>query len=318
MSKRAKVACAGDLLVEFVATERNLRHRRATTYAGPFPSGAAGIFIDQAAQVGAQCLFVGAVGDDAFGDVVMDRLTAHGVDARLIGRIAGVPTGTAFVSYDDDGARDFVYNIALSAAARFDAGPAALAALRDFRPDAFHVSGSALGDPTMAAKVLAICRSLREAGTAIAFDPNLRKELAGDPGYFTAVEEALAMCSTFLPSETDAEALFPGRSFEGMCADLFAKGVGTVVLKKGDEGCEGATARGETARFDAHRVDALDPTGAGDCFCATFVALRAAGHSLAHAMERANAAGALAVGAIGPMEGNSSLERIESFLATRA
>ena len=48
----ARVGCVGDLLVEFVCTTRNGRHRQAGAYTGPYPSGAAGIFIDQAAQVG--------------------------------------------------------------------------------------------------------------------------------------------------------------------------------------------------------------------------------------------------------------------------
>ena len=106
-----------------------------------------GIFIDQAAQVGGRCIFVGAVGDDAFGEVVLRRLVDHGVDARqLIRIVTGVPTGTAFVSYNDDGSRDFVYNIVLSAAARFDADDATIAALDAFGLDVMHVSGSALGD----------------------------------------------------------------------------------------------------------------------------------------------------------------------------
>ena len=57
MPKRPVIGSAGELLVEFVASDRNGRHRRPTSYAGPFPSGAPGIFIDQAARVGAAALF---------------------------------------------------------------------------------------------------------------------------------------------------------------------------------------------------------------------------------------------------------------------
>src|SRR5208283_3561840 len=128
ISGLARIGCIGDLLVEFVCTTRNGRHRQAATYTGPYPSGAAGIFIDQAAQSGGRCIFVGAVGDDAFGQVELDRLIEHGVDTSLIKVVKGVPTGTAFVSYNDDGSRDFVYNIILSAAARFDADEPTLAA----------------------------------------------------------------------------------------------------------------------------------------------------------------------------------------------
>jgi sugar/nucleoside kinase (ribokinase family) len=64
----------------------------------------------------------------------------------------------------------------------------------------------------------------------------------------------------------------------------------------------------------AHSVPVVDPTGAGDCFCATFVTLTALGQPLAQALARANAAGALAVGRLGPMEGNSTLVHIDTFL----
>jgi sugar/nucleoside kinase (ribokinase family) len=315
----AKIGCIGDLLVELVCTTKNGRHRRLATYIGPFPSGAAGIFIDQAAQAGGRCIFVGAVGDDAFGRVVLDRLIEHGVDTRLIKVVKGVPTGTAFVSYNDDGSRDFVYNIILSAAAQFDADEPTLAALEAFGLDFMHVSGSALGDAGMAAKVLRTCKSLHAKGVKISFDPNVRKELIGNPAYFDSVREMIGISSVFLPSEEDAATLFPGKDLSDFASDFFSRGADYVVLKKGENGCEGVTREGERVSLPAHKVEVQDPTGAGDCFCATFVTLIASGaFTFRKAMERANAAGALAVTKVGPMEGNSSLATLEAFLAKRS
>jgi len=315
----AKIGCVGELLVEFVCSTRNGRHKRLGTYAGPFPSGAAGIFIDQAAQTGGQCIFVGAVGDDAFGQVVLDRLIEHGVDASLIKVVKGVPTGTAFVSYNDDGSRDFVYNIALSSASHFDADEATLAELSAFGLDYMHVSGSALGDAGMAAKVLRICKALHAKGVRISFDPNVRKELIGNLAYFDSVREMIGISAVFLPSEEDAVTLFPGRDLSDFASEFFTRGADYVVLKKGENGCEGISREGERVSLPAHKVEVLDPTGAGDCFSATFVTLIASGaFSLRQAMERANAAGALAVTKVGPMEGNSSLSTLEDFLAKRS
>ena len=319
MSNRARIGCIGDLLVEFVCSSKNGRHRRAGVYTGPFPSGAAGIFIDQAARVGGACIFVGAVGDDAFGQVVLDRLVEDGVDPRLIKIVKSVPTGTAFVSYNDDGSRDFVYNIALSAAAEFDGGGETVAALAAFDLDAMHVSGSALGDERMGAKVLSVCKALHERGVKISFDPNVRKELVGNPVYFDAVREMMAISAIFLPSEDDAATLFPGEGMASFAPRLFASGVEHVVLKKGEHGVEGMSRAGESVSLEAHEVDVLDPTGAGDCFCATFLTLILSGaYSFREAIERANAAGALAVTKIGPMEGNSHLDTVEAFLRARS
>ena len=316
MNRAARVGCVGDLLVEFVATSRNGRHKQPGTYLGPYPSGAAGIFIDQSAQVGGSCIFVGGVGDDAFGEVVCKRLIAHGVEPMLIRVVKGVPTGTAFVSYNDDRTRDFVYNIGLSAAAQFEVDDATIAALAGFNLDVMHVSGSALGDAGMSAKVLRAVRAMHARGVAISFDPNVRKELVDNPAYFAAVKDMTAMSAIFLPSEDDAATLYPGRAVDDFAAELFAGGARAVVLKKGEKGAEGLTRDGERANFPAHEVEVLDPTGAGDCFCATFVTLWAKGaFSFSQAMRRANAAGALAVTKIGPMEGNSDLARIEALLA---
>ena len=231
----------------------------------------------------------------------------------------GVPTGTAFVSYNDDGSRDFVYNIILSAAAQFDADEPTIAALAAFGLDYMHVSGSALGDAGMAAKVLRVCKALHGKGVKISFDPNVRKELIGNPAYFESVREMIEISSVFLPSEEDAVTLFPGRALESFASDFFDRGADYVVLKKGENGCEGLSRGGERVSIEAHKVDVLDPTGAGDCFCATFVTLIASGKfNFRQAMVRANAAGALAVTKVGPMEGNSSLAALEDFLAERA
>ena len=316
MGKTARVGCIGDLLVEFVSSSKNGRHRKVDTYTGPFPSGAAGIFIDQAARTGAACIFVGAVGDDAFGDVVLDRLKEDGVDTSLIKIVKGVPTGSAFVSYNDDGSRDFVYNIVLSAAAQFDGDDAVTAKLLAFKPQVMHVSGSALSNPDMCAKVLHVCKALHKQGVAISFDPNVRKELMGNPSYFDAVRDMMAICSIFLPSEDDAAALFPGELLSTYAPRLFKQGMTHVVLKKGEQGSEAMNKQGEHVSLASHKVEVKDPTGAGDCFCATFVSLITSGaYSLQQAMERANAAGALAVTQVGPMEGNSHLTTVEAFLA---
>jgi sugar/nucleoside kinase (ribokinase family) len=319
MSGAPRIGCIGDLLVEFVCSGKNGHHRKVDTYSGPFPSGAAGIFIDQAARAGGTCIFVGAVGDDAFGQVVLDRLTEDGVDTRLIRTVTGVPTGSAFVGYNDDGSRDFVYNIVLSAAAQFGGGEATIAALAGFGVDVMHVSGSALSNPEMCAKVLRVCKALHGRGVKISFDPNVRKELMGNPAYFGAVRAMMEICSIFLPSEDDAAALFPGEELEGFAPKLLAQGMDHVVLKKGAHGSEAMSRAGDHVNLAGHKVEVRDPTGAGDCFCATFVTLIASGnYSLREVMERANAAGALAVTKVGPMEGNSHLVAIEAFLVAES
>lgn len=307
----------GELLVEFVCTEKDTGNSRAAAYVGPFASGAPGIFIDQAARVGARAIFCGAVGDDAFGRVVRERLEGAGVDGSLVRTVAGVPTGSAFVAYNGDGSREFVFNIAHSAAARLPGGSEVVDALAAFDLAAFHISGSTLGDAKMAAAALDTCRALHGSGVAISFDPNVRKELLAEPSYLDTVRALLALSAFVLPSVEDAALLFPDEDFDAFSGRLLAQGARHVVLKRGEKGCVGAEKGGKSISLPAHPVEVVDPTGAGDCFCATFVARIVSGASCREALRYANAAGALAVGKLGPMEGNSSLAEIEAFLAGR-
>ncbi len=316
------IASLGELLVEFICTQKDGRNLRAAPYVGPFPSGAPGIFIDQAARVargvGGAAVFAGAVGNDAFGKVVLQRLADAGVnsvvDPGLIRVVAGVPTGSAFVSYNTDGSRDFVFNIAHSAAAHLPPLPEIVAGFLRSGVTVLHISGSMLGDPAMRAVGLALCQELAGRGVAISVDPNIRQELMTDAGYLAALRQIMAMASYVLPSDADAEILFSDQDFDGWSADLLNGRAQAVVLKRGDQGCIGRDANG-SHRIDAHAVDVVDPTGAGDCFCATFVTLATAGQTLPDALRRANAAGALAVSQLGPVEGNTDLSQIDAFLA---
>jgi len=316
MARRPVIGSAGELLVEFVAADQGGRHRRPTSYRGPFPSGAPAIFIDQAAKAGASALFAGAVGGDAFGEVILDRFRDDGVATDLVRRFTGVPTGSAFVSYNKDGSRDFVFNIAHSAASHVDSSDAIAAAMLAAGIEIFHISGSSLGDPQMAAALLALAEALHKSGVRLSLDPNIRKELLGDAGYRRTVDQLISLSAFILPSEEDAAVLFPGEPFEAFAPRLIAQGAEFVVLKRGEHGAQGLDRTGETADLPAFAVQVADPTGAGDCFCGTLVTLLAAGDlPFADALRMANAAGALAVQKVGPMEGNSTLAEIETFLA---
>jgi sugar/nucleoside kinase (ribokinase family) len=156
--------------------------------------------------------------------------------------------------------------------------------------------------------------ALDAAGVALSFDPNVRKELAGDPGYSRAVDALIARCRHFLPSEEDMAVLFPGDDFAALAGRLLGGRAETVVLKRGDRGALGTTRSGDIIDMPAFPATVRDPTGAGDCFCATLVTLIGTGMGFAEALSHANAAGALAVGRVGPMEGNSTLDEIEALL----
>jgi sugar/nucleoside kinase (ribokinase family) len=303
------IASLGELLVEFVCTETGGRHLRAAPYMGPYPSGAPGIYIDQAARIAGAAVFAGAVGADAFGQVVRDRLVAGGVRDDLIVTDPARPTGTAHVSYNPDGSRDFVFNIAHSAAASLPDAATIRAGFAAQGVTLLHVSGSALGDAAARARIM----DLADGPWALSIDPNIRPELMRDAGYLDALRALVARAAHVLPSDADAALLWPGDDFATFAPRLMAAGARTVVLKRGDQGCTG-TDGATTLSLPAHKVTVTDPTGAGDCFCGTFTAALHLGQPFPRALALANAAGALAVQALGPMEGNAPLDRIAALL----
>jgi fructokinase len=117
----AEILAVGELLTEFMAERIGQTFVEPGIFAGPYPSGAPAIFADQAAKTGASVAFIGCVGDDGFGDLIINRLREDSVDVSNIARSETLPTGTAFVTYRANGDRDFIFNIGNSAAAQIDA-----------------------------------------------------------------------------------------------------------------------------------------------------------------------------------------------------
>ncbi|MFL5332658.1 MAG: sugar kinase [Geminicoccaceae bacterium] len=310
----AQIVAIGEILVEIMATRIGQTFLEPGLFAGPYPSGAPAIFADQAARVGASTALISCVGPDDFGTLNLNRLGASGVELGGIRRVPGTTTGSAFVTYRADGGRDFIYNIANSASAELDAAQLHPELFRGCRY--FHVMGSSLFSARIAAAVRRGVELARAAGARISFDPNIRKELLGLSDVAETIAGVLAVADLLLPSEADLEHLCPGRSEAEAVQGLLAAGRQMVLLKKGAEGSVYYDAHHHiaTPAFPAEEVDA---TGAGDCFGGTFAACLALGLPLERALRLANAAGALAVGRKGPMEGNSSMADLDAFLAGR-
>ncbi|KFF48890.1 carbohydrate kinase [Gammaproteobacteria bacterium MFB021] len=312
------IVTAGELLAEFVAERCGQRFTEAGRFLGPFPSGAPAIFASQAARMGARVAYAGCVGADGFGELIRERLTADGIDIGAVACDPERPTGTAFVRYRDDGERDFVFNLAHSAAARLALDEAGLARLADTRY--LHVMGSSLTSPAAIALIDALVERVHARGGQVSFDPNIRPELMRDPASREAVLRRVDDCDIFLPSEADIAWLGQGESEGETEADTVARLLATkrlslLVLKRAERGSEAFRA-GEHQRVGAFSVTERDPTGAGDCFGGALIAALAAGDSLTRALTLASAAGAHAVTRIGPMEGASDRTTLDALIAS--
>jgi hypothetical protein len=306
-----KVLTVGEILVEIVATTKGDGFREPQPLVGPFPSGAPAIFIDQIGRLGTPAAIISRVGDDDFGRLNLDRLTADGVDVSGIEVAKGEATGSAFVRYRPDGSRAFVYNIAHSATGKLTLTPDAEALMESC--DHMHVMGTALSAPGLSQVARVAVARITARGGTLSFDPNLRPEILDAPGLREALDEVLAQTNLFLPSGEEIYLFTEADDEAAAVKELLDRGVGDIVIKRGNQGASHFNRAGRTD-VAALSTAEVDPTGAGDCFGGAFVSFWLGGASPETALRFANAAGANAVTKVGPMEGAATREELDALL----
>ncbi|MGZ2458095.1 tagatose kinase [Rhizobium sp. IY2] len=306
--------CVGEILVEIVATTVGDGFLEAQPLVGPFASGAPAIFISQCGRLGGKSAMVGAVGDDDFGRVNTDRLKRDGVDVSAISIDPDYPTGSAFVRYRKDGSRDFVYNIATSAAARFGWSQT-VGDLID-RSGHLHVMGSALSVPSAREVIDRAVDIVKARGGTLSVDPNIRKELKLDEDTERRFSKLVAMADLLLPSGEELERAAGVEGEAEAIRRLFEMGVKEIVLKRGADGATYFGRQGDRIEAPAFVVREVDPTGAGDCFGGAYLTCRRLGMSQKQALTYASAAGARNVTVLGPMEGAGTRQELDAFIAS--
>ena len=308
----SSIVSLGEIVAEIVAEDRGAGFREPIRLHGPYPSGAPAIFIDQVATLGHPAGLISCVGDDDFGWLNVGRLQRDGVDTSAVRVHPDQATGTAFVRYREDGGRDFVFNIRHSAAGCTRIGEAGRALLDGCGH--LHIMGSSLFSPPLTAEAEAAVRHVKGRGGTMSFDPNIRKEMLGSAGMREALGTMLRQCDIFMPSGPELTLLTEAGTEEGAIAEILGLGVGTVVVKRGSGGAS-CHSRDGAVHMRAFSATEVDPTGAGDCFGATFVTCQLQGRGVEDSLRYANASGARAVGIRGPMEGTSSFADLDAFIA---
>ena len=302
------VITLGELIVEFVSNEIDCGLKKITTFSGPFPSGAPAIFINQASKVGAKTKIYGSIGNDIFGESLINRLKNDGVDTTDIQKLEGMSTGTAHVSYFSDKSRVFIFHIEGSAAEQVT-----LSNLPK-EPFMLHISCASVGIDSVRKNLLDLCSYTIRNGGKICCDPNMRKELTASLEIKKILIKVLEQSEIIMPSLEDLELLYPNLTTEQSCYKLLNnEKTNMIVLKMGELGVKLIT-KNEEIKFPAYVVKEIDPTGAGDCFCGTFIGMMDIGYDAQTAVEYANAAGAIHVTNQGAMENNPTIKEIEQFI----
>jgi sugar/nucleoside kinase (ribokinase family) len=311
------ICTIGELLVEFLSRNPHQKFTHPGEFVGPFPSGAPAIFAAQVARLGHRAMIFGCVGNDDFGRLNIERLRHEGVIVDGIRVMNNAVTGTAFVSYQSPQERDFIFNIPDSACGLFTEKDIDQELLKQCRH--IHIMGSSLFSFRMIDATRKAMMAIKAAGGTVSFDPNIRKEMLNIPEMEQAFDYLIEYTDIFLPSESELPffARHKNLSEEQIISDLLQAGVKHVVVKRAQRGAsyyhreEGEL---QTLHLPGYTVETVDPTGAGDCFGATFVTLFLSSVPAQKALHYANASGAIAVTQQGPMEGIASLAEIDDFL----
>jgi len=267
-------------------------------------------FCIAAARQGASTGFVSAIGDDPFGRLLADMWASERVDTTYVRIDRSAPTGVYFVTHGADG-HQFDYLRAGSAASRYAPHDLPLDAIAAAK--AVHLSGIslAIGASACDAAFAAIAHA-RAHGVRISFDTNLRLKLWPLARARAVMLEAIRQCDICLPSWDDVTVLTGLTDRDEIVDFLLAQGPRIVAMKLGRDGAYIAT-RDERRVVPALLVDAVDATGAGDCFGGAFVARLVAGDDAFAAARYANVAAALSTqgyGAVAPIPDRATVERL--------
>jgi ribokinase len=256
-----------------------------------------------AARLGAECHFVGTRGDDDFGRAAAETLADAGVNIEYLRTTTEARTGAAMITLDPDGQNAITVASGANRLVRPQDVDRALPALR--KAD--------------------VCLLQME----IPLETNLHAiRLCADHGVTTVLDAAPAVADppadlfradVLTANLSEAETLtgLPAHNGEPaarrMIDALARRGLRRIVLKLGELGCL-VYDQPDCRMIDAHRVDVVDTTAAGDAFNAALGVYLARKHDLFAAARRANAAGALACTKLGAMPAMPDQHALDQIL----
>jgi ribokinase len=309
MSEVGGVAVVGSINVDLTVFATPLPRPGETVIGDSFSMVLGGKGANQAVaavRAGADTCLVGAVGDDVFGELMLSRLMAEGIDTSQV-RIGHGETGVAHIRVDAATGQN---DIAIVPNANHSVtGDDVEEALRALAGRVAVVLVQLEIPLPVVRRTASVCREL---GLTLILDPAPAQPLPDDVwsgiGVITPNElEAETLSGIVVQDQTSAAAA--GRWF-------LDRGVQTAVITRAASGITVVSPDGVVER-PAYRVTAVDTTAAGDAFAGALGAALAHGRTLEDALQRGLAAGALAVTVRGASPSLPNAAAIDEFLAAQ-
>jgi ribokinase len=301
-----RVIVVGSVNVDLVVSTERLPSPGETVVGGRFArhqGGKGGNQAVAAARLGAQTVFVGAVGDDTFGVEARAALAAEGVGVDGLLVLPGVASGVALIVVDEDGENMIAVASGANAALSSVQVRAAFKQLGLTPDDVVLVGHEIRTGATHEALRLA-----RIAGARAILNPAPAHGLE---------RPTLDLAAVLTPNEGELRAL------AGEAGSPAARANRLVGAESGERavlvslGAKGAilVVDGRVETIPAPRVEVVDTVGAGDTLNGALAAGLAAGLDLVETAHRAVIAASLSVAHAGAREGMPNPDQIEHALA---
>ena len=300
----SRVVVVGSLNMDIVMRLPRIPRPGETVHGGRigrYPGGKGANQAVAAARAGAAVAMVGAVGRDDAGNALLRSLAAAGVDRADVCQTSDAATGTAMIVVDNSGANA----IALAEGANLAVRPEDAARAVTAHAPAVVVVQCEVPDGAVRAALSHAPEGAIRVMNAAPVDPD------------TVLP--LDVIDLLVVNEIEASDLLGAQVTSAGAADaakLLSAGVSRgCVITLGGDGLA-AYVDGQALHLNAHPINVVDTTGAGDAFCGALAAALALGESVDAALAWGNAAGALAAGRPGAQPSIPTREEIAAQLAT--
>jgi ribokinase len=301
------IAVVGSLNLDLMVRTARLPLPGETVMGSAIDFRAGGKGANQAVAVrryGAEVCFLGAAGDDDFGDRLLGALVAADVATDNVLVLPGMTSGVASISVDGEGENTIIVV------------PGANWALT---PDHVEVLAPFLrtADALLMQLEIPLAATLRAAHLAHEAGVSVVVNAAPLPDRQSPqFAELLRAADVLMVNETEALALgAQGSTWVERTESLLDLGPHTVVITLGALGAAAAD-RHSSFFQPAFPVDAVNAVGAGDAFSASLTVELARGTQLPDAVRRACAAGALATTGADAQNALPSFEQVSAYLET--
>lgn len=313
MNKQLDAVTFGEPMAMFYANEVGPLHE-VTSFSKAL-AGAESNVATGLSRLGHKTGYVTKLGEDNFGQFIVGALTNEQIDTDSISFTKEFPTGMLIKSKVLTGDPKVEYFRKNSAASKLS--------LADF-DEAYFASAGHLHVTSISSALSTTCHEfsihamefMKQRGKTVSLDPNLRPTLWPDKETMVnTINDLATRCDWFLPGLSEGRTLTGLDTPEEISGFYLERGVSLVVIKLGPEGAYYKTAAGEEGYVAGFKVETVvDTVGAGDGFAVGVISAMLEKLSVAEAVKRGNAIGALAVMSPGDMDGLPVRDGLEAFM----